>query len=164
MVSTHAPTRSAPRAPQRTSPKIDWRPMQDDGDEDLRFVVPQEVIPPGMDWQFKRYSSLALVDTEYQSDIARRGAWDPVPHEAWPEKLGRFGKPGEAIIVGGLILMQRPMAYTEKSKAKERAKAQSAVGDHFKSLALPDGAFPKAKVNVKMDYSTQLVPEDDAAE
>ncbi len=158
-------TRTAPRSKPRV-PVIDWRPRRPDAEisgED-KYFIPPEVIPPGMCWEFKRYTIWGEEDVEHQVSMMRDGAWDPVPNEAWPEKLGRFGKTGSPIIVGGQMLMQRPMAYTLEARAEEKAKADSRVTNHFKSLALPDGPLPKAKVQVKMDYSTQLVPSDDEAE
>ena len=157
--------RTENRKPAR--PAIQWRARRGDSEitgED-KFYIPPEVIPPGMAWEWKRYSALGQEDIDHQVTLGRDGAWDPVPHESWPERLGQFGQTGNAIIVGGLILMQRPEIYSEESRVEEKQKSAARVKNHFASLNLSDGPLPKAKARVKTDYSSvQLVPDDDQPE
>ncbi len=154
------------RAPQRSAqraPSIPWRARRGDADitGDDQFYVPPEIIPPGMDWQWKRYSYLGKDDISYQRRLERDGAWDPVPHSAWPEKMGKWGHADEPIILDGQILMQRPMELTIQALAEEKSKATSRVTTHFQSLGLGEGPVPMAKPSIKVDYGTMLVPDDD---
>lgn len=156
------PQRAQQRAPERQA--VNWRPRRGDaevsGEDD--YYVPPEVIPAGMSWEWKRYSTHGEVDITHQARLARDGAWDVVTHDQWPDKLGKFGKDGSPILLGGQVLMQRPLIYTEEAQAEEQRKATGRVKDQFRSLALGDGPLPKMKPSVKKDYSSvQLVPADD---
>lgn len=158
--------RSQQRGNQR-KPQIAWRPMRsaEEGGTS-KYDIPAHVVPDGMDWQWKRLSYAGKEDTDHQVSLQRDGAWDPVPHSAWPERLGVFGEKDQAIVVEGLVLMQRPLEYTEQVREEEKMRATSSVSDHFKSLGLNDsGAVPKMKAKVKMDYSSvQVAPADEDAE
>lgn len=151
------------RSPQRAAQKIPWRERRADRDltgED-QFYIPPEVIPPGMDWQWKRLSYLGKDDISHQRHLQRDGAWDEVPNKMWPDKLGKWGQADEPIVLDGQVLMQRPAEYTIAALAEEKSKATSVISDHFQSLGLGEGPVQRAKPSIKVDYSTQLVPEDD---
>jgi hypothetical protein len=115
-----------------------------------------------MSWEYKRQSCLGMDDRDHMLKMVRDGAWDPVKYEEWPERLGEFGSPGEPIVIGGMMLMQRPLEYTIQAQEEELAKATGSVQNHFQSLQLSDGPVPKMKANLKRGYGTQLVPNDDA--
>ncbi len=114
-----------------------------------------------MDWQWKRLSYLGKDDISHQRRMERDGAWDPVPNKVWPDKLGKWGSAEEPIVLDGQILMQRPQEYTDMALAEEKLKATSVISDHFQSLGLGEGPVPRFKPSIKVDYGTQLVPEDD---
>lgn len=147
-----------PKASERIK---NWRPRRSAlGDEENPFFIPSEVIPYGMSWEFKRYSCLGMDDRDHMLKLARDGAWESVMHEEWPDRLGEFGRDGQPIIIGGMILMQRPLEYTAQSQEEELAKATGSVQNHLQSLQIADGPVPKAKPILKRGYSTQLVPDD----
>jgi hypothetical protein len=162
---------ATPNRPMRRQAKPDpvvaaWRPRRSDAESsgEDKFHIPAEVVPPGMAWEWKRLSCLGQDDITHQTALARDGAWDPVPNSAWSDKLGKFGVADEAIVLDGMMLMQRPEIYNHEAREEEYRKASGRVSNHFASLSLTDGPVPKAKAKIKTDYSTQLVPADDEAE
>jgi hypothetical protein len=158
------------RQPERTTPlppAIKWRARKPNAGEDVnKYAIPPEVIPEGMEWEYKRYSTLDKVDREHQVMLTRDGAWDPVTNAMWPSRLGEFGQPDEPIVIGGQMLMQRPAIYSEEARREDHARAVGSVRDHMRSLALPDQSGNKRpKPSVKQDFGTvQLVPADDEPE
>lgn len=158
-----------PRTETRTSAPapVKWRarrPLASQEGTD-KFTIPSEVVPDGMTWEFKRYSIMGQPDTTHMVAMERDGAWDPVTHEQWPERLGKFGEPGRPIIIDDMILMQRPESYTLEAKKEEIARASSQVANQFQSLGLSREGPPRAKPEVKRSYNqVQLVPDDDPAD
>lgn len=155
----------APEIMRPSSPKIQWRARNADAAAGMgKYDIPEEVIPDGMDWQYKRVSYAGKEDITHQMGMMRDGAWDPVPHEAWPERLGKFGVPGQAIVIDGLMLMQRPMQYTVEAMAEEKKAAKDRVSNQMAELGLSNTALPRAKPKIKTRYETLTVPNDDETE
>lgn len=161
--------------PQRTSqraPQIQWRARRtlDEIEETGRYYIDPATIPDGMDYQFKAVTVMGEEMREHQIRLARDGAWDPVPASRHPELMGKYletDNPNQAIIIGGQILMERPMIYTQQAEAEARNKARNAVTGQFQSLGLGDKlgkGFEAMKPQVKRDYSVSAVPDDDIAD
>ena len=109
------------------------------------FHIPEEAIPPGMSWQWKRLTYAGKEDITHQMMLARDGAWDPVPHEAWPARLGKMGVEGGPIVIDGMMLMQRPLQYTREAEMESLQAAKSQVSNKFAELGLSDTALPRIK-------------------
>jgi hypothetical protein len=66
-----------------------------------------------------------------QDDIDRirqneLNGWEPVPLSRHPELMPRGWK-GDTIEVGGLVLMERPLLFTQEARAEEARAAREAV-------------------------------------
>ena len=162
------PQRPTQRDPQR----LQWRARRtlEEVEDTGRYYVDPDMIPDGMDYQWKVMSVLGdeQIVREHQIRLARDGAWDPVPAHRHPEMMGKFldkADPNQAIIIGGQILMERPKIYSQQAQAENEKAARSRVSNHFQSLGLNDGGGPpKMKPQVKRDHSVQVVPDDDVAD
>lgn len=127
------------------------------------FYVDRTVIPDGWDYEWKRKSTYNLEDPAYQVALANTG-WTPVPASRHPEMMPIGTKDG-AIERKGMILMERPLAVTEKFREADRRKAIQQV--RFKEEQLssaPQGHFdrdhPQARPNIKKGYEPIPVPKD----
>jgi len=171
-IATPPAAQNKVRPPQRPAQRaVNWRPRRSiqEIEETGRYYVEPEKIPDGMDYEWKAVTCVGLELREHQVRLARDGAWDPVPSSRHPEIVGKFlnkENPDEAIVIGGMMLMERPKQYTDESRAENYRSARARVENHFESLGIGSVAgAPPAKPTVKRDYSTvQLVPDDDKAE
>lgn len=90
-----------------------------------KFHVDPSIVPDGWAYQWKRWTVFNQEDPSYQAELARAG-FTPVPAERHsgyflpPEKTG-------AIIIDGLMLMERPMALEIEAREEERATANAQV-------------------------------------
>lgn len=162
--------RMAQRSEQRLPQQVEgWRARRsiEEIEETGRYTIDPSMIPDGMNYQWKRLSVLGQEDREHQVQCARDGAWDAVPANRHPEIMGKYleaENPNQAIVIGGQILMERPMVYSLEAREEEDRKAKGRVSDQFASLGLTEerGGAPRMKPQVKRDYSVQAVPDDDA--
>ena len=81
--------------------------------------------PDGWDYQWKLKSVLNQDDIDRIRQNEMNG-WEPVPLSRHPELMPRGWK-GETIEVGGLVLMERPMMFTQEAREEERRLAREAV-------------------------------------
>jgi hypothetical protein len=81
--------------------------------------------PDGWDYQWKLKSVLNQDDIDRIRQNEMNG-WEPVPLTRHPELMPRGWK-GETIEVGGLVLMERPMMFTQEAREEERRAAREAV-------------------------------------
>lgn len=73
------------------------------------YYVPSEAIPDGMTYNWKRaFISACAPDIEHYSEMVTNG-WRPVPRLRHPDLFSCAGG-GYWIEVGGLILMEKPIA------------------------------------------------------
>ena len=94
-----------------------------------RLNIPRDRFPDGMDLQWVTSTVAGQSFPQHRQGHERRG-WQPVHQEDFEGKYdGLFmapGAPGE-ITVDGLVLMARPLAWSNKAKMDERREAASAV-------------------------------------
>lgn len=78
--------------------------------------------PDGWKYEWKRYSVNGLVDHAYQAQLKRVGRWEPVLAE---NHDGVFLPPGStgAIIIDGLILMERPRPLHDEAQRELKQAA-----------------------------------------
>ena len=81
--------------------------------------------PDGFDYQWKLKSVMNQDDIDRIRQNEMNG-WEPVPLSRHPELMPRNWK-GETIEVGGLVLMERPLLFTQEAREEERRAARDAV-------------------------------------
>jgi len=133
----------------------------DEGTDD--FHIPQDRVPDGWTWEWKRKTVYNQEDPAYQVALARKG-WEPVMTKDYPEAMPGGGN-HPVIERKGMILMQRPALITDKVRQLERQKARDQVRAKEEQLsATPAGQFdrtadPRTRPNVKKSYEPMPVPE-----
>lgn len=101
------------------------------------FWYDQSRQPEGMDYQWNLDTIMGMPDPKNQMGAMMRNGWTPVPAERHPEIAAHL-KPGEAIRIGGQILMERAAEMTEEAKQEDRDRAYKQVTDNFHRLQLDD--------------------------
>lgn len=159
------PNRRPQRAEQREeqSEAKAW-PKRVSRDASNRFHVDPARIPRNMDYQWNAVSVLGDKDIAANVYNAQYNAgWRPVPAKRHPELVGPGADPDGAIVIGGQMLHERPLEYTQEAQNEDRARANGQIRDKLNSLGLaPDGHLGKngrRNVTAKRDYSI-AVPED----
>lgn len=97
--------------------------LQGGGAERDKYWAPNP--PQGWDYQWKLKSVLGQDDIDRIRQHEMSG-WEPVPLSRHPEMMPK-GWSGATIEVGGLVLMERPMMFTDEARAEERRAAREAV-------------------------------------
>jgi hypothetical protein len=92
------------------------------GERDKYWAPPP---PDGWDYQWKLKSVLNQDDIERIRQNEMNG-WEEVPLSRHPELMPRGWK-GNPIEVGGLVLMERPLLFTQEAREEERRAAREAV-------------------------------------
>jgi hypothetical protein len=106
-----------------------------------KFSVPQDYIPDGWEYEWKRKTVLGAEDPAYVVSTARAG-WEPVDASRHPDFMPKGWK--GAIERDGMILMERPKEIGDDARARERRKAQLQVGHKEAQLnSAPDGTLPR---------------------
>lgn len=143
------------RAEVRAEPIADdlrWPERKFKGDVVLnQYDVPLEAIPPGMSYQWNNHTVLGATDTHYDNIMAAQG-WRPVPASRHPD-LVPAGVTSGHIVVGGQILVERPMQYTEEAKRFERQKARDEVLAKEEQLyGTPPGTMQRSRANGSNEF------------
>lgn len=88
-----------------------------------RYEAPEP--PPGFDYQWKVRLVMGEEMINRINEAAHNG-WEPVPLSRHPHMMPKGWK-GETIEIDGLVLMERPMIFTEEARASEQRAAREAV-------------------------------------
>jgi hypothetical protein len=157
------PSRAAPRPPQRV-PQRDAALIEEEEDSGGPFQVDAAAIPDGMSYEWRRVTYAGKEDVRHQARAHRRH-WTPVPKKRHPEIVGREAAtkdPEGAIIVDGLMLMERAATLTRDAAGLRDARAKERVQNQVKSLKLtPEGQLPRVRVEAKKKYNIQVAEPDD---
>ena len=94
-------------------------------DDDDRLKIRPEMIPDGMDYQWITDSIFGQLQPQRRARFERK-AWTPVPAERHDGMFMPRGYKGE-INVDGLVLMERPMEYTDMARNKDKRAARDQV-------------------------------------
>ncbi|HTV38610.1 MAG TPA: hypothetical protein VMF12_19430 [Xanthobacteraceae bacterium] len=160
-----APPRTALRAAQRP-PQRDLSALGEEEDSGGPFEIDPAAIPNDMSYEWRRVTYAGKEDVRHQARAHRRH-WTPVPKKRHPEIVGREAaqKDGEgAIIVDGLMLMERPSLITKEAASLREERAKERVRNQVKSLKLtPEGQLPRVRVQAKKKYNIQVAEADDGA-
>ena len=149
------------RAARRAAEVRNHVGSMDEGTDD--FFIPQEMIPPGWSYEWKRKSVLGQEDPAYAVSLARKG-WEPVPADRHPSFMpdgARFA----TIERKGMVLMERPLELTEEAREIERKRARAQVRQKEQQLnSAPDGQFSRnnkdaSLVKVNRSYEAMAIPE-----
>ena len=135
------------REPQRTEQRVDVSRLQD-WDDDDKLKIYSDEIPNGMSYEWKRVSIRGMDDKSHQANLISRGFWSPVPGN----RLPRFGISGDApIVVDDLMLMERPIEYTEERHKQAETKAKHLVSSKMNELGMAKGGnqFDRTAPKVK---------------
>jgi hypothetical protein len=108
-----------------------------------KYAISPEILArnqaDGWVYQWKRHTVLNQEDPTYAADLFRAG-WRPVPAERHPGEWGPKDMKG-SIIVGGQMLMERPLALDIEARAEEHEAAARAVNSSREQF----GFAPTAK-------------------
>jgi hypothetical protein len=131
-----------------------------DGTDD--FYIPEDVIPDGWTYEWKRHTIYGAEDPTYQVALLRSG-WTPVPVSRHPEMMPH-GTSTQTILRKGMILMECPTEIIQERKDDESRKARQQVRVKEQQLAgTPDGTMTrdhaKARPQIKKSYEAMPIPE-----
>jgi hypothetical protein len=167
--------RVTPRAPAHSS-KTDERPAvhakehvpvrtrrrKNSASEDM-FYIPLEEIPPGLTYEWKRWSLVGENNPFYIADMRGQG-WEPVNPKVHPTWLPPgYNEPH--IIKGGMILMERPEELTLEAKKELDALAKTRVREAEQRLGMtPNGQLsrdlPDVAPKIVKEYMRSVQVED----
>lgn len=90
------------------------------------FSIAAELQPPGWIYEWKRYSVHNQPDYTYHAQVQRVGGWTPVQNERHP---GIWLPPDHkgAIVIDGLMLMERPINLHIEARNELKAAADAKV-------------------------------------
>lgn len=112
--------------------------QQDQGE----FYVPEDMVPDGMVYEWKRQDVFGKDDVSHIAEMRRNG-WANVPHERHP---GYFGKPDETgpIYRKGCVLMELPADQYALRQRYQHIRAKGQVRDMEAQLGrAPSGTGPR---------------------
>jgi hypothetical protein len=129
--------RQAAHASEHTAPRV--RRRKNSVSENV-LHIPEEEIPAGLTYEWKRWSVSGQVDPFYIADMRSQG-WEPVNPKNHPNWLPPgYNEPH--IIKGGCILMERPEELTLEAKRELDALAKMRVKEAEQRL----GMTPKGEL------------------
>lgn len=127
-----APAQFAPRDGRAVVIGRDGKPMyrgvapgQASGTTDV-YNIAAKYQPPGWVYEWKRYATLNAPDYSYHAEVQRVGGWIPVQNERHP---GVWLPPDHkgAIVINGLMLMERPIELHREALREEKMSADEKV-------------------------------------
>lgn len=128
------------------------------GVQDDAFFVPPEMIPMGYSVEWKRYSTINEEDNLHINDMQEQG-WEFATVKQFP-KLVPPNYTKQMILRKGMVLMIRPLEYTEEARYEDLQIARSQVGDKMAQLGqTPNGEMDR-KVQA-LNTSYQPIPVDE---
>lgn len=152
-------TDSRARAAERTATLLGHGGLDEEASDN--FAIPDEMIPEGWTYEWKRISTYGKEDPSYEVATARKG-WEAVPAERHPELMPKDGK-HSTIDRDGMRLCERPAEITARAKEREFRAAKAQMRAKEEQLgAAPDGQFArvdqKGKSTVKVDKKYEYIP------
>lgn len=155
------------RDAQRLAQRIAAWPEREqlDANED-KLTLPPSVKPPdGFVYERKCFSILGKPNLAHWNRQLRAG-WRPVEAKRHPEMSPDPDAPNGWILQDGLVLCERPEAYTVRARQEERAAAARQMGIQLERIGhTGDGLAPRvtakqgdAKLGLKQSYNLQVDP------
>lgn len=148
------------RSAQRGEQRLTRHPRSED-----RFRIDPSMIPDGQSYEWKRMTLMGKEDHQHQVHLARNH-WTPVPAGRHPALSGVPGMDhadaNKAIIVDGLILMERPAYLTEEAYEEDQRNALGQVGTQLQRLGQSEpGTFERDTPVVNKTVERMAVPDDE---
>ena len=132
-----------------------------DGTDD--FYIPEDAIPEGWSYEWKRHTTYGAEDPTYQVALARSG-WTAVPANRHPEMMPHNTE-SRTILRKGMILMECPKEIIDERKEAELRKARMQVRAKEQQLSgAPDGTMTRdhaeARPKIKKSYEAMPIPKE----
>jgi hypothetical protein len=126
------------------------------------FYIPQDMIPEGWTYEWKRKLLLGAEDPSYTVHLARMG-WEAVPlnRDSDHQAMMPPSWPHNTIERKGMILMERPTEVVQEARRIDQKRARDQVRAKEAQLAgAPDGQFSRdhAQVRPKISKSFEAMP------
>lgn len=99
-----------------------------------RYAFDLSIQPDGWIYQWKRHSVLGQEDPGYMAGLSQVG-FTPVPAERHPGMFLPAGSTG-SIIIGGMILMERPIELEEEAREEDRERAHAQKVGSFEQFGI----------------------------
>ncbi len=116
------------------------------------------LAPHGWSYEWKRHTIYNQPDPTYQAELANAG-WSPVEASRHDGVFMPLGTPG-AVIVGGLMLMERPMELTNEARREEAQRAKAQVYNSKAERGLANDRDGFTSVDHPQARKTTFVRED----
>lgn len=100
-----------------------------------RYEFDKTKIPPGMEYGWKRKTIAGMEDTENMVMCEMNG-WVPVPASRHPELMGKNATEQQAIVRGGLQLMEQPKEFAQESRELDEFAAHNNLEQQVTRLGL----------------------------
>lgn len=125
-----------------------------------KYFVPPAEIPDSWTYEWKTYTVVGKENPQYMTQL-QRNAWSPVPAKRHPQLMPRGCDPESAILIDGMMLMQRPKAITDYQKARDKAEADAPIKNiRDKLTGAPPSHFPRGVGGAPAAVNTAFAPPD----
>ena len=119
-----------------------------------KYNVP---VPEGWSYEWKRATVAGQPDPSYDVFVRAQG-WEPVDVSRHPDLMPN-GHTG-AILMDGLILMERPIELTREAMAEDKARAKAAVRIKEEQLgATPNNTFERNAAHVSKSFERAVIED-----
>lgn len=154
-------------------PRLQLRPLTEypDDDDDDRLRIPRDMWPEGWDLQWVTTSVYGQPQIQHRARFERKG-WEPIHSTDFDGMFaGKFAPEGHKgeIEVDGLVLMARPMEWSDRARKNDKARATQQVqikesqvgGDLEGSVSLDTKHSSAVRYNkIRKSVERIQVPED----
>lgn len=133
------------------------------------FYVPLNMIPKGMSAEWKRLTVHGKAvsqqnnedeDPSYMIEMEEQG-WLPATADQFPALVGR-NTTSKLIVRKGMILMLRPVEYTEEAREEDEIAANDLVKSGLAKLTkTKDGQLERRVQKIKQSYERPPVEDDE---
>lgn len=155
-----APSAPMLNPPQRQKARETPRPKFTFRRSDNQFDFDRSLIPAETDYQWRVYSVMGMVQRQAHI-IDAQNYWEPVPADRHPE-IATEDPDNKKIIVGGQILMQRPMEISIQAREMHQEDARAARRDSRTLIGeTPEGTLQRTAPRVKRTFERMPVPSDE---
>lgn len=108
-----------------------------------KYYVDPTKIPDGWSYEWRTYTVVGKENPQYMVQL-QRARWRPVPARRHPELMPSGYDPDAAILIDGMMLMERPAAITEYQRARDKRDANAPIENiRAKLSGAPAGQFPR---------------------
>lgn len=113
------------------------------GPQKDKYYVDPTKIPDGWSYEWRTYTVVGKENPQYQVQL-QRSRWRPVPARRHPELMPRDYDPNGAILIDGMMLMERPSAITDFQRQRDKQEADAPIKNiRDKLTGAPQNHFPR---------------------